>query len=170
MNERKDWLANLEVGDEVCFTNIEDTSARNALESMMNKMMKSDKTEENFCYILPVRTLLSNGDIVAGDVVFDSDGVPKISNYDIRCGHILEPDDNLRELANRMKLVYIIDNVDFSKVPTDYLMKIVDILEKANKEVGKQVEKSHQPEHFNNSDEEDDDDDIPNIFDIIDNL
>ena len=129
MNKKEtvEWLSTLKVGDEVCFTN------EYNLAYVLFGALGDPNKEDRVCKISEVRGILSDGCIVVADTIFNKEGkIENVSKSEFASlsmdGELVKPTDKLRELARRLKFIETFKIIDWNKIDTDAMNKIVMII------------------------------------------
>lgn len=124
---REEWIKSIKVGDEVCVTNSYNISVMLgfSLEAFTGK--NENTAPREICEIKNVRGILEDGAIIVDDTVYKPDGTPE-NKEDKNAPELYPVTDELREKMWRLKFSNDIKNIDWSKVSSDGIEKIIDII------------------------------------------
>lgn len=124
---RDEWIKSIKVGDEVCVTNSYNISVMLgfSIEAFTGKTENDVPIE--ICEIRNVRGVLDDGAIIVDDSIYKSDGTPE--KKEGRYAPELYPvTDELRENAWRVKFYNDIRNINWKKVSSEGIEKMIDII------------------------------------------
>lgn len=126
----EEWLKTVKTGDEVCVTNIYDTTRFlvNMFNSMVPDNLQNEKSCEDICMISTIRGVLEDGTIIVGDKLFTANGTLE-TNTPMKGNPSLHPaTDELRQLTWRFRFYDSMKTIPWTKFDDSAIVKIIDII------------------------------------------
>ena len=126
---RREWLANLKVGDEVCISNID-----NSLFGTIFGDMLGINDSPRICMINIVRGILPDGSYVVANDIFDPEGtLVALNNKYSQVPKLCEPTDERKNLAWRIKFQKDISEIVWDNIDDEGIKEIISALNNAIK-------------------------------------
>lgn len=112
--KRKEWLANLKVGDSVCITNLYNSK----LDSMVTKIIYgSDVVEASkVCIITILRAIMPDGCFVVDNDIFDQQGILITKRNDVELPKLCEVTSELETICWRLKFIEQVKILDWNSI------------------------------------------------------
>lgn len=125
---RLEWLKGVKIGDEVCITDIDNTSS---LYTLLYTTKSYDP--ECVCIISTIRGILDDGCFVIDNDIYTEEGklIGSHSNQLAGTVVICEPTDKLRNIAWRKKFQESIKEVNWSNIDDEAITEIISSINKA---------------------------------------
>lgn len=124
--QRAEWIKTIKPGYQVCVTNI-------------FKPSLSFDTDSQICEFDRVRGILEDGTIIVGSVVYKADGTPEDDDVDTELFQVTE---EVLEARWRLRFYNDVKAIDWSRLSTDGIGKIIDVINEEIKKIEEDAQKA----------------------------